>query len=230
MNGQLTNRFLRVELHVHTTASKDSLVTPDELIDHCQRIGIDRVAITDHNSIAGALEAHSIAPERVIIGEEIETTQGEILGYFMTEYIPPGLEPLEVIRRLRIQGAVISIAHPFDRVRNAHWTAEGLLTIAPHIDAIEVFNARCLTNRPNKLAAAFAQAQGLLNTVGSDAHSLVEVGRATQLMPFFTDASGFLSALKQAQAKTQLSPAYVHFFSTFAKLARKLQRGKSNRH
>ena len=93
MNTEDTHLWLRVELHVHTAASTDSLVSPQKLINHCQRIGIDRVAITDHNSIDGALEAHALAPERVIVGEEIETTQGELLGYFMTSTSRPGLSP-----------------------------------------------------------------------------------------------------------------------------------------
>lgn len=230
MNTEDTHLWLRVELHVHTAASTDSLVSLQKLINHCQRIGIDRVAITDHNSIDGALEAHALAPERVIVGEEIETTQGELLGYFMTEHVPPGLEPMEAIHRLRTQGAVISVAHPFDRVRSAQWTAEGLLFIAPHVDAIEVFNARCLGNHPNQQAANFARAQALLTTVGSDAHSLVEIGQASLCMPPFDDAGGFISALQYAVPRTRLSPAYVHLFSTYAKLVKRLRKVKIAHH
>ena len=227
MDTEDTRLWLRVELHVHTAASTDSLVSPQKLIEYCQQIGIDRVAVTDHNSIDGALKAHALAPERVIVGEEIETTQGELLGYFMTEHVPPGLEPMEAIHRLRAQGAVISVAHPFDRVRGAQWTAEGLLSIAPHVDAIEVFNARCLGNHPNQQAANFARTQALLTTVGSDAHSLVEIGQASLYMPPFEDARGFISALQYALPRTRLSPTYVHLFSTYAKLVKRLRKGKT---
>ncbi|NLN69452.1 MAG: PHP domain-containing protein [Chloroflexi bacterium] len=216
--------WLRVELHLHTAASADSLVTPQNLVKHCQQVGINRVAITDHNCIKGALAAHALAPELVIVGEEIETTQGELLGYFMTEPIPPGLEPMQVIQRLRDQGALISVSHPFDRIRSAQWTEAQLLAITPHVDAIEIFNARCLSNHPNQQAAAFAQAHGLPGTVGSDAHSLVEVGRATLLMPPFEGAAEFLLALKHAQPQTRLSPAHVHFYSTYAKLVKRLKK------
>lgn len=208
--------WVRAELHLHTCASQDSLVRPQELLEHCKRIGIDRVAITDHNSIAGALEAHALAPERVIVGEEIETTQGELLGYFMTEFVPSGLEPIEAITRLRAQGAVISVSHPFDQTRGPKWTYEQLLAIAPHVDALEVFNARCFTNQPNRLAADFAREHGLLETVGSDAHSLLEVGRASLSMPRFTDAPGFTAALKLARAKTRRSTILVRLFSRWA--------------
>lgn len=214
--------WVRVELHLHTCASQDSLVRPQELLDHCKRIGIDRVAITDHNSIAGALEAQTLAPDRVIVGEEIETTQGELLGYFMTEFVPSGLEPMDTIARLRAQGAVISVSHPFDQTRGPKWTYEQLLAIAPHVDAFEVFNARCFTNQPNRLAAAFARQHGLLETVGSDAHSLLEVGRASLHMPPFEEAAGFLAALPSSHPQTRLSPPYVHLFSRYAYFYKKL--------
>jgi hypothetical protein len=216
--------WLRVELHLHTNASPDSLITPRKLIDHCDQVGINRVAVTDHNSIDGALAAQALVPERVIVGEEIETTQGELLGYFMNEWVPPGLEPLDAIERLRAQGAVISVSHPFDRTRSAQWTEDQLLAVTPHVDAIEVFNARCFTNKPNRKAAAFARQKNLLGTVGSDAHSLMEIGRASLSMPPFTDAAEFLAALRAAQMHTRLSPACVHLSSRYASLVNKLSR------
>lgn len=210
------NTLVTVELHLHTRASKDSLVQPDRLLRHCKRIGVDKVAVTDHNEIAGALELKAMAPEHVIVAEEIKTTEGELIGYFMTEWIPPGLEPMEVITRLREQGAVITVPHPFDKDRGPKWSEAELLSIASHVDAIEVFNARCLTNKPNQKAAAFARDHNLLATVGSDAHSLFEVGRATLTMPDFNDAGGFKKSLQQAQPRTRLSPAFVRLFSRYA--------------
>lgn len=213
---------LRVELHVHTRFSKDSLVRIPRLLDHCTKMGIDRIAITDHNQIDGALEAKKLAPERVIVGEEIATTQGELLGYFITEWVPPGLEPLNAIERLKAQGAVISVAHPFDTTRSQHWSVDNLNAIIPFIDAIEAFNARCLSNTPNLMAKAFVKENGLLETVGSDAHSLWEVGRATMKMSNFSDAASFKVSLKDAQPVTRLSPPLVHLFSRYAVFYKKL--------
>ena len=215
---------VRVELHVHTHASKDSLIPIEKLLKCCQSIGIDRVAITDHNQIEGALRAKSLAPELVIAGEEIETTQGELIGYFMTEWVPAGLDSMETIKRLRAQGAVISVPHPFDTVRSQHWTEADLLAIADHVDAIETFNARCLNKAPNLQAALFARQHGLLETVGSDAHSLWEVGRATLIMDDFDDAASFKAALRNTQQSTQLSPPFVHLFSRWAVFCKKLDK------
>jgi predicted metal-dependent phosphoesterase TrpH len=220
----LTEIPVRVELHLHTSASIDSLVGIEKLLQHCEKIGIDRVAITDHNVIEAALEAKALAPERVIVGEEIETTQGELIGYFMTEWVPPALEPLETISRLRAQGAVISVPHPFDTARGPRWQEADLLAVIPHVDAIETFNARCLSNGPNERAAAFAREHGLLKTVGSDAHSLYEVGRASLMMQGFNDAESFKTALRDAEPMTNLSPVFVHFFSRFAVFKKTLKK------
>ncbi len=216
--------LIRVELHLHTCYSKDSLVRPERLIRYCRKKGIDKFAVTDHNEIDGAFEAQAVAPENVIVGEEILTTEGELLGYFMTEKIPAGLTPMEVIERLRAQGAVISVAHPFDTVRSKHWTRESLLAIAPYLDAIEVFNSRCMTIKPNNEAKTFAEEEGLLGTVGSDAHVLWEVGRSTLVMPDFHGPDEFKLALAQAEQDVRLSPYFVHGLSKSASYIKKLRK------
>src|SRR5262245_25142036 len=111
-------RMPTVELHSHTYASDDCLMRPADIIRTCARRGIDRLAVTDHNSRAGALEMQALAPGLVIVGEEVMTTQGELLGYFLRECVPAGLSPQETIARLRAQGAAISVSHPFDRLRH----------------------------------------------------------------------------------------------------------------
>jgi predicted metal-dependent phosphoesterase TrpH len=213
---------IRVELHCHTCASKDSLVKPERLLQLCEKKGIQRIAITDHNAIKTALEMKNLAPERVIVGEEIETSQGELIGYFMSAWVPPGLSPLETIQRLRDQGAVISVPHPFDKARGPQWTEEQLEMIAPYVDAIETFNARCLNNQPNIKAKAYAKAHRLLETVGSDAHSLWEVGRASLKLPDFNNPEEFKAALMGSEPLTRLSPAFVHLFSRYAVLRKRL--------
>jgi predicted metal-dependent phosphoesterase TrpH len=213
---------VRVELHVHTRYSKDSLVDIPRFLAHCRKIGIDRIAITDHNEIDGAFEAYQIAPERVIVGEEIKTTQGELLGYYMREKVPAGLGPMEAIRRLKDQGAVISVAHPFDVVRSQHWALEELEKITPYIDAIETYNARCLSEEPNQQAAVFAREHNLLATAGSDAHSLLELGRANLWMSPFDGPESFRTALRTAEREARLSPPFVHLFSRYAVTRKKI--------
>ncbi len=205
-----------VELHCHTYHSSDSLMLPSQILQSCERRGIDRVAITDHNSIAGALEAHALDPERVIVGEEILTTEGELLGYFMKEPIPQGLEPMEVVDRLKAQGAVISVSHPFDLTRGCRWSIETLHALTPHLDALEVLNARCWNDKPNEQASQLAVQVGLHATAGSDAHAPIEVGRAYLEIAAFSDAATFRQALPSAKVRGRRSHPSVHMLSRYA--------------
>lgn len=205
--------MIRVELHCHTYHSIDSLMLPGEILEKINHNGIDRIAITDHNSIDGALEMATLAPDRVIVGEEVKTTEGELLGYFVKEEVPRGLPPEDAIRALRDQGAFISVAHPFDRERASHWDEERLLELLPLIDAIEVFNSRILFSDANKLAEAFATQHGTLRTAGSDAHTVREIGRSSITCPDFQDADSMREALQQGEIQAKRSRIWVHFSS-----------------
>jgi len=216
---------VRAEFHCHSIYSPDSLVRVEDLLAACQQKQIDKLAITDHNRLEGALRAHALDPQRVIIGEEIQTTEGEILGYFMREEIPAGLEPLEVIERLKDQGAFISVAHPFDTNRDVtHWKLGTLEAMLPFLDAFETFNARCLRQTYNDQAQIFAQEHGLAGMAGSDAHSTFELGRATMLLADFNNAMELRAALQNAQWNVRLSAAPVHLFSVWAKIIKKVRK------
>lgn len=214
--------MLKAEFHCHTCYSKDSNIRLDTLLEVCRQKGIDRVVITDHNNIQGALAAKMLDPERVIIGEEIFTTRGEILAAFMTEEIPRGLEPKETIDRLRAQGAFISVSHPFDRYRGGGWDLPDLEEIAPLVDAVEVFNSRCLNPQFNRKAAQFAVDHHLGGTVGSDCHSKMEIGMSSLILPDFTNADDLRSVIRQGRQDVRLSPWWVHFISSFTKWSRKM--------
>ncbi len=215
---------LTIELHSHTIASEDCLMRPADILRTCRRIGLDRLAVTDHNTIAGALELHYLAPELIIVGEEIMTTQGELLAYFVREVVPPGLSPTETIRRLRAQGCAISVSHPFDRLRKGAWQKADLAAILPLVDAIEVFNARCIYPEDNARALAFAQEHAKLGTVGSDAHSHRELGRAVVQVPHAANGAELVAGLANAQHRTTLSSPAIHFTSRFAKTWKSLAR------
>jgi len=205
-----------VEFHCHTIFSKDSLTSPRKLVETSHRKGIDRVVVTDHNTIAGALAAQALDPELVIVGEEIMTTRGEILAAFMTEEVPPFLSPQETIRRLKEQGAFISVSHPFDRLRNGAWQEEDLLEILPQVDAIEVFNSRCIDPKFNQDAREFAEKHDVAGTVGSDAHAAFELGRSLLLLEQFEGPDGMRKVIRKGIPKTRLSSPWVHLVSRYA--------------
>lgn len=210
----------RVDLHMHTNASRDSATEPAALVSRARQVGLQRVAITDHNTIAGALAAQKLAPDLVIVGEEIRTASGgELIAYYVREEVPRGLPVAEVIRRLREQGAVISVSHPVDRFRKHSAFGEARVReILEWVDALEVFNARCLLDVDNRRAADLAAAHGLARTAGSDAHTLGEIGAGYLTLPPFADApAAFLASLQQAQPHGQLSGLWPHFASTLAR-------------
>jgi predicted metal-dependent phosphoesterase TrpH len=214
--------MLRVEFHCHTIASKDSLVRPANLVAAARRKGIDRLIITDHNTIAGARAAQTLDPERVIVGEEIMTTCGEILAAFVQDEIPAGLTPRETICRLREQDAFISVSHPFDRMRSGGWREPDLLEILPLVDAIEVFNSRCTFQSYNREAQEFAEQHSLPGTVGSDAHAAFEVGRSLLKLEPFDGPDGLREVIRRGIPMVKWSPPWFRLTSRIAVLYKKV--------
>jgi predicted metal-dependent phosphoesterase TrpH len=214
-------KLVKAEFHCHSVYSKDSLVSIQDLLTTCQKKGIDRLVVTDHNAVVGAFLARDLDPSRFIVGEEIMTQQGELLAFFVQELVPAGLPAEEAIARLRSQEAFISVSHPFDLARSGHWQLDNLIKIVPDIDAVEIFNSRCISARSNTLAFNFSLKYHLMGTVGSDSHSLGEVGRSTLTLPDFHDAASLKSALMLAEPHARLSGPWVHFHSRYASWRKK---------
>jgi predicted metal-dependent phosphoesterase TrpH len=214
---------LRLEFHCHTNASKDSLTRPEALVAAARRKGLDRVVVTDHNAIEGARRAQALDPDRIIVGEEIMTTGGELLAAFVREEVPSGLAPREALRRLREQGAFISVSHPFDRLREGGWKESDLLEILPLVDAIEVYNSRCLWPGFNRQARAFAERHRLAGTVGSDAHAAFELGRSVLLVEPFQGSEGLRGVIRGARALCRWSPPWFRLVSRLAALRKRLE-------
>ena len=212
------------EFHCHSNYSPDSRVRIEAIIRTCREKGIGKIAITDHGRMVGAQKAHQMAPDLVVVSEEIQTTEGEILGYFMTEEIPDYLSPIETVRRLQDQGAFISVAHPFDPWRGSSWKPGTLESLVPYLDGVEAFNARCFDPKFNEQAGEYANEHGLVWMVGSDAHSLSEIGQAVLKLPDFNSAEELRQSLKTAAFSGELSGKIVRLHSTIAKVVNKFRR------
>jgi predicted metal-dependent phosphoesterase TrpH len=220
----MTETSILAEFHCHTIFSKDSLQKPADLVAACRRKGIGRVVVTDHNSIAGAQIARDLAPDLVVVGEEIMTTRGEILAAYVTQEIPRGLEPQEVIARLRDQGAFISVSHPMDRVRSGAWKQADLDRIIDRVDAIEIFNSRCWYPEDNDLAAQYALLHHLPGTAGSDAHASFELGRGVLRMQPFNTADELRQSVRSATVVGRMSSGWVHLVSRWASMRKRLMK------
>jgi len=214
--------IIRVDFHCHTHFSRDSLTRPEVLATWRRRKRLDRIVVTDHNSIRGALAARERDPLGVIVGEEIMTSQGELLAFFVQEEVPAQLSPEQTIDRLRGQGAFISVSHPFDNLRKGHWELDDLLSILPRVDAIEGFNARCMQPGANRLALQFARQHGVPVTAGSDAHAAFELGAGRLLLPALSNAQELKMSVRHAKVYGRLSPWWVHMISTYAKRTKRV--------
>jgi len=212
----MVEKKIAVDFHCHTIYSPDSLNDVTRLIEASKKNGIDRLVITDHNTIRGALLAKELAPEYIIVGEEIETSDGgEVLAVFVKDEVPGFIPYQEVISRLKEQGAFISLSHPFDFQRKG-WRLDALEELAIAVDAIEVFNSRVTNSFFNQQAELFAQRFGLPGTAGSDAHTIREAGRARVILSEFGDANQLRSAIKGGTIQGELSSPFIHLASRYA--------------
>ena len=216
--------MIRVDLHLHTTYSRDSATPLSVVIDRCQRRGINCLAVTDHNTISGALELQRHAPFQVIVGEEINTLDGEIIGLFLTAEIPRGLSGRETAARIHRQGGLVCIPHPFDRVRRRRITEQALYDLIPQIDILEAFNPRTTLLRDSERALSFGRAHGLALGAGSDAHTPVEIGGAYVEMREFKDPQDFLEAVKGGQVAGRRANPLVHLPTRVTRLLKALRR------
>ena len=219
----MESKYWKVDFHVHTCYSRDSFTSLEAVMEACRKRGLDKVAITDHNTVAGALAMREMAPDLVIVGEEIKTRVGEIMGYFLEEEVPKGLPLQEAIARVREQDGVVGVPHPLDRLRREAIGMTHLLTIIEQVDLLEVFNARTIFPADNRRALELARQHGLLATAGSDAHIAWEIGQAYVEMPAFNDQDEFLRSLAQGRVVGSLTNPLTHLASTWAKLIEKLR-------
>lgn len=213
--------MLRADFHVHSNYSLDCAMTLEQIVRKCLDRGINCIALTDHGKADGALRLQQIAPFTVIVGQEVLTPDGEIMGLFLKETIPSGLFPSEAVARIKAQGGLVGVPHPFDLLRGLKRdTLENLL---PQMDFIEVFNSRSLLRSDNTHAKRLVRQHGLLATAGSDAHTPGEIGKAYVEMPEFASKEDFRKSLAQGKIVGRRSSPLVHFSTTMANLKQRFK-------
>lgn len=213
--------MLKADLHVHTCYSADCGTPLDKIVARCLQIGINCIAIADHHSIAGALKLKEIAPFNVIVAEEVMTPLGELMGLFLTEEIPRGLSAQETITRIKSQGGLVNIPHPFGHSfrENKKLLSQEILS---QVDLIEVFNSRIPFPNSFPKASKLALDYRLPASAGSDAHTVREIGRAYVEMPEFNGPKHFLDCLTRGKIFGQRSSSFLHFVSLWWKIRKRL--------
>jgi predicted metal-dependent phosphoesterase TrpH len=216
-----------VDLHCHTSASFDSLADPVKVARAAAERGLTHLVITDHDRIDGALRARDAAPAglTVIVGSEVRTSDGDLIGAFLLRPVPRDLPAVETIEAIRDQGGLVGIPHPFDRFRGSLMRDARMASLAPLVDWIEVHNAR-LVGSGNERAAEFAAEHGLPGVAVTDAHTVMEVGVAYTVLPGDpSTAAGMLAALADAELVRGRASYTVRLWTPVAKL---LQQARGN--
>ncbi len=185
-------------IHLHTDYSYDSDISLEALARFVAAENIGCVAVTDHDTIEGALRFSEMTEATVIVGEEVTTRDGHLIGLFLQDRVPPGMSARETANAIRLQGGLVLLPHPFVRafscgLRDVSWETSDL------IDAVEVNNAQNLVRRPDRLAERFADQLGLIKYVGADSHMATSIAPCYQMMSRFSDPSSFLQSLGQAE-------------------------------
>ena len=202
---------LKVDMHTHSEYSPDSRTPLRVQAAAVKAAGLHVVCATDHNTIEGALRLRELADGfRVIVGEEVSSRDGEIIGLFLEKEVPRGLTAEETIAHIHDQGGLVSVPHPFSRNRTFHIRRSALERVWKDIDCIEVFNAREAFSGDNVRAAAFAKEKEIPGAVGSDAHRASEIGRAWVEVGEFAGREDFIAALREGSVVGRLTGNYIH--------------------
>ncbi|HET9346622.1 MAG TPA: PHP-associated domain-containing protein [Candidatus Limnocylindrales bacterium] len=233
-----------MDLHVHTSASFDSLASPESVVRAAASRGLTHLAITDHDTIDGALEARGVVSRgaidlTVLVGQEVRTTEGDLIAIFLDEAIESGLPPVEAIAAIRAQGGLVGIPHPFDQFRGSLLKGRelddpdragvGPAAIAPLVDWVEAHNARVMVGRGNEQAMAFAREHGLPGVAVSDAHTTLEIGVAYNALDGDPSTpAGLLAALPPSDIVTGRATYFVRAVTPVAKLVQRA-RGRGRR-
>ena len=215
---------IKADLHVHTKYSFDCSTPVEAVIDQCLKVGIECIAVADHGTITGALEMKRRAPFQVIVAEEILTPLGEIMGLFLTEEVSNGMSVEETIKRIKDQGGLVGLPHPFDRLRGINHRGCGEIErLVAQIDIVEVFNSRSLPlGGADKRASLFAARHNLLCSAGSDAHTLREIGHAYVELPSFETVDEFRESLAHGHIFGCHTCPIVHFRSMWNTVTKRL--------
>ncbi len=223
---------MKIEMHVHTRFSKDSFQSLYFLLIMCKIKKVDCIAITDHNEIIGAIKAKRIFEKyniKVIIGEEIFTSDGEIIGLFLNKKIEKNLSAEETIDKIRQQNGIVYIPHPYDTKRkNTVLKYEKIISNSNDIDLIECFNGRNVEDVYEIKQTEIAEKINKTKVIGSDAHTWIEIGRNTMKINEFTSKREFIENIKNAEFNKKKCIKFAHTITKIVKIIKTILKGELN--
>lgn len=218
--------MIRADFHTHSDASPDGGITAAQYRILLGTV-LDCVAVTDHNTIAAAQDLQRLLGNNIIVGEEITTLQGEIIGLFLSEVVPSNLSALETVQRIKQQGGLVYIPHPFETVRKG-LSASSLETIGEHVDIIEVHNGRAWLQNTTIQAEEWSVVNKVPGAASSDAHGKGGVGKTFTILEAMPTAGNLVSQLHKAQLVSARAPLYSLLYPSYNRIRKKIQKGNKN--
>ena len=214
--------MIKVCFHIHSNYSKDSFLSLEKIAEIAKKNKIDLVILADHNNLAPERKIEKIKEVKIILGEEIKTKDGEIIGIFLKEKIEKNLSLKETIKKIKEQNGLVVVPHPFDFFRKNRIKKDAFEKNLEEIDIIEIFNSRTIFDLANRKSKEFAEKHNKAMIVGCDAHSQFEIKNALIEIEEFKDQFDFLEKLKKAKFYFKKTPIFIHLFAPFNKIFKKI--------
>ena len=215
--------MFKVDLHTHSVHSPDGGVAKHQYEQILEKGTLDAIAVTDHNSAEFALELHRELGDKIIVGEEIMSSHGEIIGLYLTKTIPAGLSPLDTIRQIKDQGGLVYIPHPFETIRKG-MGAHALEEIAEYIDIIEVCNGRALLQNRGSQAVVWAKLNNVVGAASSDAHGVKGLGKTYSSLSELPTKENLVALLERAVLRTGTPSPRALLYPKYHRLRKKLRK------
>lgn len=215
--------MFKVDLHTHSTQSPDGGISRQQYQQILERGTLDVVAVTDHNSAEFALELQRELGDQIIVGEEIMSSQGEIIGLYLSKTIPGGLSPLDTIRRIKDQGGLVYIPHPFETIRKG-MGAQALEEIVEYIDIMEVCNGRALVQNRGSQAVVWSRLNHVVGAASSDAHGVKGIGKTFSSLSELPSKENLVTLLEHGVLRTGVPSPRALLYPKYHRLRKKLRK------
>lgn len=216
--------MFKIDLHTHSVASPDGGISEQQYAQALASGTLDVIAITDHNTTDFALHMQQQLGERIIVGEEIMTTRGEIIGLYLTETVPSGLSPAETINHINSQGGLVYIPHPFETIRSG-LSPQVLEEIADRIDIIEICNGRAFLQNRSSQTVVWSRLNKVVGAASSDAHGRLGLGKTYSSLADIPTRDTLRELLTRATHHTGRPGARTLLYPKYHRLRKKIRKG-----
>lgn len=217
--------MIKIDLHTHSTSSPDGGITPEEYARIIEDGVLDYIAITDHNTTDFAKQLHATLGERIIVGEEIMSRTGELIGLYLTNTIPPGMSALDTAKAIKAQNGVVYVPHPLETVRKG-LDQESLEVIASYIDIMEVHNGRALFQNRGPQSHTWARLHNKAIAASSDAHGKRGLGHTFSVIGKKPTAKNLVELLSKPHVVVNRPPLHTLLYPKYHKVRKKVMRIK----